>query len=187
MLLRLRALQTHLFLGSLAAWEAGGAMSSDLAELGGSLLQDAGRLGWVESRGRFIMSRVEREVLFRIRWARLSGLLDEYPFAPSLTDWRTYYRFLLEHAPRPGSETGRRDQALATLEVVRALEKRDPDYPGLLARGVLLYEHGAYAAADQALGAHLARHPEGPWRLRAQNYLAAARARSRPGAQLMLE
>ncbi len=187
MLLRLRALQTHLLLGSLASWEAGGPVGSDLAELGGSLVRDATRLGWVDRHGRFIMSRVEREVLFRIRWARLAGLLDEHPFAPSLTDWRTYYRFLLEHAPTPSRVEARRQQALATLEVVRALEKRDPDYPALLARGVLLYEHGAYAAADQALGAHLLRFPEGPWRLRAQNYLTAARARSRHAGQLGLE
>ena len=187
MLLRLRALQTHLFLGSLASWEAGGPVGPDLSELGGSLTRDADRLGWVDRHGRFIMSRIEREVLFRIRWGRLTGLLDDHPFAPSLTDWRTYYRFLLEHAPRPCSVDGRRQQALATLQVVRALEKRDPGYPALLARGVLLYERGAFAAADQALGAHLLRFPEGPWRLRAQNYLTAARARSRQAAPSMLE
>jgi len=187
MLLRLRALQTHLFLGSLASWEAGGPVTSDLAELGGSLVRDATRLGWVDRDGRFIMSRIEREVLFRIRWARLAHVLDDHPFAPSLTDWRTYYRFLLEHAPRPGDTSAARQQALATLEVVGALEKRDPEYPALLARGVLLYEHGAYAAADRALGAHLLRFPEGPWRLRAQNYLTAARAKSRQGTQLILE
>jgi hypothetical protein len=58
--------------------------------------------------------------------------------------------------------------------VVDALERIDPRYPALLARGVLYSRVGNHVAAAGALRLHLDQHPGGSWALRARNYLAAA-------------
>jgi hypothetical protein len=59
------------------------------------------------------------------------------------------------------------------LRVVKALTKRDPDYPGLLAKGVLMYRRGDLATAAEAFRSYLSSSPDGPWHLRARNYLRA--------------
>jgi hypothetical protein len=129
--------------------------------------------------------------MFRIRWADLTGLRAAAPLSASLNDWRTYYRFLLEH-PSSGSLAAAGDmpsaaghpQALRQLGVVQALQRLDPSYPASLAKGVLQYRMGAYLGAAESIRLHLSRHPEGPWKLRAQNYLAASLARVRETQQL---
>lgn len=170
LLLRLRAVQSQLFQHALRHWEATGAVDDDLRQLGGDFLRKARKSGWVAPPHRLLMSRAERAVLYRIRWSGLTGLLETYPFSPSLDDWRVYYGFLLRH-PEGDDDHTRLDNQLSYVNV---LEKHDPSYPSDLARGVLLYRLGQYPAAATALRAHLQKHPDGAWTLRARNYLAAA-------------
>lgn len=170
LLLELRAVQSRMFQHALRHWEATGRVDEDLRQLGGDFLRKARASGWIEPPHRLVLSRAERAVLYRIRWSGLSGLLDTYPFSPTLDDWRVYYGFLLAHPEGDGSHDRTKNQ----LEYVTALSKRDPSYLSELARGVLFYRLGRYADAATALRNHLVRHPDGAWTLRARNYLAAA-------------
>jgi hypothetical protein len=172
-LLELRAVQTQLFLSALRRWEGTGRTSTDLEELSGDFLDKVTQSGWIDARGRLVATEDERVVLFRMRFGELAGIRSEHPFSPSLNEWRTYYRFLIKY-PELRRDAAARELDARRLEYVTALAKRDPDYPVALARGVLELRRGAYHSAVEALREHLARHPAGPWRLRAQNYLAAA-------------
>jgi hypothetical protein len=64
------------------------------------------------------------------------------------------------------------------LRKIEELAARDPAYPRLLARGVLLFRMGDYPAAAQAFRDHLAGANDPPYALRARNYLLAANARA---------
>ncbi|MEO8178592.1 MAG: hypothetical protein ABI895_07155 [Deltaproteobacteria bacterium] len=169
-LLNLRALQTQLFVQ--AAPRSDVEPTAELNELGGRLLATGRHNGWwAPSPG--AASREEQETLFRVYWADTLEL-HRHPFAPTLNEWRVYYRFLLSQPVRTGTE---RDQDLQLrLGYVAALARNDLDYPQHLARGVLLYQRGAPADAAAEFAAHLAQHPDGPWTLRVKNYLAACGA-----------
>jgi hypothetical protein len=176
-LLRLRAVQTRMFVAALSDWEATGIETDDLQELGSDFLQKAAKSGWILGGRQLVLSEPERATLFRVRWAELAGLREQHPFSPSLNEWRVYFRFLLDH---PDVEEGTpRRRAERRLEYLTALDKLDPEFPAALARGVLEYELGRYGRAAEAFQAHLERHPTGAWELRARNHLAAALQRGR--------
>jgi hypothetical protein len=170
-LLTLLALQAELFIEATSAFETSGKPSLDLAELGGDFLAVAKQNGWVEGH-RILLDGDERAALFRVRWTELTGLRREAAFAPTLDEYRTYYSLYLRQAA--GADAASTERAFG---VVRALEKRDPGYPGSFARGVLYYKKGFFGDAESAFRAHLAAHPDGPWTLRAKNHLLAALAR----------
>jgi hypothetical protein len=169
---RLQAVQTELFSAALRAWELDEG-SSELDELGGGLLARARENGWLKD-GRLLMSQTERQVVFRMRWAELTGLRDRAPFKPTLDDWRVYLGFLLEHPE--GRDAS--DRVRKQLGYAAALAKRDPTYPLWLARGVLFYRAGAFQESADAFTAHLAEHPDGPYALRARNHRLAALAKA---------
>jgi hypothetical protein len=170
-LLRLRAVQTRFFLHALEAWEESGQKSRELAELGGDFPERSEQNAWFVN-GRLVLSESERATLFRVRWSELAGMRDTVPFAPTRNEWRVYYRFLLSHpeVPSEGPYDARRT-AERQLTYVAALERRDTEYFANLTRGVLAYRMGAMLPAAEAFRAHLAAHPDGPWQLRARNYL----------------
>jgi len=168
-ILTLRAVQASLFVRAVSA--SGAAPNREVIELGGDFPERAKENGWVDARGRVLLDEDETACLFRMRWDKLAGLLEMYPFSPSLNEWRLYYRTLLEHGV--GSSKGASPSA-----TIAGLVKVDPEYPELLARGIVAYWDGRYADATELLSQHLAKHPVGPWRLRAQNYLLAAYARA---------
>ncbi len=168
-LLRLRAVQTELFLGALSAWEAGQPNDTELEELGGNFIDKAESSGWLRGQ-RIVLSLAERAVLFRLRWSELTGLREQAPFAPTANEWRLYYRCLLEHAPAGASDD--------LLAYVAAAERYDPEYPGDLARGIVQLRLGRPSEAVGPLSAFLAKKPNGRWRLRAQNHLALALAQA---------
>ena len=110
-------------------------------------------------------------------------------FQLSLDEERIRYRFGIEHPEVPvaainagASPEVMRAHALQRavamdqkrLEKVKTLAQLDPTYPGYLAEGVILYRLGRVEAAAVAFGRHLSAHPDGPWTLRAQNYLKAS-------------
>jgi hypothetical protein len=172
-LAKLEAVQTELFSAALRRWEDGEESSRELEELAGNLPARAREHGWWQG-GRLLMSEPERRVVFRVRWAELTGLRGVAPFAPTLDDWRIYYGFLLEHPEGKGELVQGRKQ----LEYVTALSRRDPSYPRWLARGVVQYQLGAFHEAADAFVAHLAEHPDGAYALRAKNHLLAALAKA---------
>jgi hypothetical protein len=170
-LLLLRAVQTELFVAAMQA-RSDSEPTPDRTSLGGSMFNLGRKRGWFAP-SPTAASREELETLFRIYWADALELRAP-PFAPTLNEWRVYYRFLLAQPIRSGAD---RDQDLALqLGYVAALARHDLDYPAHLARGVLLFQRGAVAEAAAEFVVHLQQHPDGPWALRAKNYLAACGA-----------
>lgn len=164
LLLSLRAVQTQYFLRALAQFERDQKPNTELQELGADFLLQAQHNGWFGKDGRFLADRATRRVLFQLHWADLLGKRSSFPFAPTLNDWRLYYRFLLLH---PGREQGDAER----VRVVNALSRKDPDYPAFFARGYLFDRLGDPAAAATAYRAHLGQHESGAYALLARNYL----------------
>jgi hypothetical protein len=175
-LLSLRAVQSELFVRAVTRWAASRGPDAELDELGGSFVRRAEESGFIAAHRQIAIDADALATIFTIRWTKLAGLIDVFPFAPSLNEWRLYYRTLLTHpALRPeGRRAGPSGETEILAAVVDALSRRDPDYPALLARGILEHWAGHYSNAAALFSAHLASNPSGPWRLRAQNYLLAA-------------
>jgi hypothetical protein len=171
-LLELRALQAELLERALA--ERPAEPPPEAVELAGGLLAVGLTRGWFEPPPTGA-DDAELATLFRIYWGSALGLDAHHPFAPSLNEWRAYYRFMLGR-PIPTDPAEHTGDLRRKLEYVAALSQHDQDYPSELARGILLYQSGAVAESAAALRAHLERSPDGPWALRAQNYLAACGA-----------
>src|SRR5262249_10892673 len=117
----------------------------------------------------------ELVVLFELRWTKLAGLVGNYPFSPTLNDWRLYYRAGLGN-PDLARRAAGADTAVLSKSI-DALAKRTPDYPRSLALGIVEHWMGRYEAAEELYVSFLSAHPSGPFRLRAQNYMLAARLR----------
>jgi hypothetical protein len=174
LLLKLRAVQTQYFLAALAKFERDGKPSQDLEELGGDFLSHARQSGWFDEHRHCLADATTLGVLFRFRWASLVDKARVFPFAPSLNDWRIYYRFLLLHPERlePGQAFGGDDEA--RLKLVNSLAHKDPDYPAAFAKGYLLYRLGDREAAATEYRAQLSGTDSGPYALLARNYLIYA-------------
>ena len=131
-----------------------------------------------------------RAALFKKRWSELA-LAHGPAFDLASAETRAVYRFLLLHPPReaPPQTTGlARNGAAETADDERAaflagryrlgkieeLRALDPTYPADLAKGVVLYRERSYALAAEAFRRHLEAHPDGPWAMRARNYLDAS-------------
>lgn len=170
-LLALRALQTQLFVTAVRRWEAQDRPDRDFVELAGNFDKKCQSLGWIRD-GQLVFSDAELSALYRVRWNDLTGASADTQFRPSLDEARVHYRALLLHPE--GQNVMERDAR--RLAYVTALGKRDVEYPVELAQGVLLYRLGQPGPAAAALMDHLTLRPDGPYALRARNYLLAALA-----------
>jgi len=168
----LRAVQTGLFIEAVHGWEKSGRVSTELRELGGDFPEVAKERGWLSGQ-EVALDDEELGILFRRRWTELTGTGGKPPLAPSLDELRAWYALLLGRASGGETREGRRTSLLA----IAALERLDSTYPADLARGVLLYRHGAYGAASEAFRRELERRKQGPYRLRARNHLLATLAK----------
>ncbi len=184
-LLRLRAYQLASFQRELKRWEGTGEQTEELRELGGPFIESARRNGWIDGR-RLLPGPAVRAALFKKRWTSLAALTGE-AFDLTLDETRALYAFLLDHPPHESLAPSPRDPegkgasmrvAMAAetfrLQKLEELHRVDPSYPLDLARGVVLYRLRRYSLAVDAFQRHLDDHPEGPFALRAQNYLRAA-------------
>jgi hypothetical protein len=165
----LRAVQTELFLANLQRWPRAAADEQELAELAGNFATQARRSGWLDADGRPRLSLPELRALYRVRWTGVVGALDDPELGLKLADVREYYRVLLEH-PEGASERERDERRLAYVE---AFSRRDPQFFGDFARGVIFARLGQAALGAEAFSQHLRVHPDGAWALRARNYLLA--------------
>jgi len=173
LLLDLRAVQTQYFLRAVAQFEREGKPNSELLELGGDFLKHAQHNGWFTSAGHFVSDEATQRVLFQLHFADLIGKRSTFPFAPTLDDWRLYYRFLLRYPEREINSVANAESAadVARVRVVNALSRKDPEYPASFARGYLFDRLGNRQAAASAYRAHLGEHESGPYALLARNYL----------------
>jgi hypothetical protein len=176
LLLGLRAVQTQYFLRALSQFEHEGKPNGELAELGGDFLKHAQHNGWFTRDGHFRSDEATRRVLFHLHWAELIGKRGTFPFAPTLNDWRLYYRFLLLYPERELTPVADLESAdnIARVRVVNALSRKDPEYPAFFANGYLFERLGDRQAAAAAYRAHLGQHESGPYALLARNYLIHA-------------
>jgi hypothetical protein len=170
LVLQLRAVQTQFFLEAVAAFQQGSKPSADLRELGADFVAHAKRNGWITADRHGLADEATLRVLFHLHWADLIGQRATFPYAPSLNEWRLYYRFLLVH-PAASADPLRPSADAERLRVVNALTRKDPDYPGSFARGYLYYRLNDRASAAAAFRTQLAQHDSGPYALLARNYL----------------
>jgi hypothetical protein len=171
-LLRLRALQTELFVRAVRAWKADETPPTELLELGGDFTVLA-KAAWLAEAGQLVLSEQELRLLFRVRWGLLTGTHRVHPFGPDLNGFRQYYATLLEH---PESSPDFIDRSKRRLAYVEALGKLDSTYPAAFARGTLLYRLGEFDGSARAFEAQLSGTPDGPYVALARNHWLAARA-----------
>jgi hypothetical protein len=179
----LRAYQVSGFLKGLRAWEATGEVDADLAELGGSFAELAVRNEWVVadgSRKRLLLGDAERRAIFKKRWNELVGVPAE-GFALSRVEERALAGFLVARPAIPEVLSASRATMGAAalrdelrMKKIAELEKVEPSYPGLYARGVLFFRLASYAEAVDAFGRYAEATPTGPYRLRAINHMKAS-------------
>jgi hypothetical protein len=198
----LRAHHLRSFLHEIHRWEQTGAESEKLRQLAGGFAGMVRRNGWVTGqeageRPRLRMDRAVLAAFFKRRWNEVTGLSGEL-FGLALDESRVLYRFLLQHPLRSTEGVGSAvlgplgsRAATASSELDRALTAQyrlkkldefaavDPSFPVHLARGVVLYQLQRYPLAVEAFRRHLEAAPDGPFTLRAQNYLRAALGRAR--------
>ncbi len=154
-----------------------GADSDTLVELGGSTLVELRQNGWfpsLEDAGP--TTDVVLVGLFKRRFTLMFLGHPELPL--STVEERAVLNFLIRHPPRStlagSTREGRGGRGKFVLNQIDALSKLEPSYPTLYARGVVYYEMGQFDAAASAFDAYLQRNQDGPYRLRAVNFLKAA-------------
>lgn len=186
-LLRLRAVQSRLFVRAVRAHVWGSKASPELAALGGDFVERGTRNGWLTASG-CIASDDELQTLFVRRWTEVTGLRDEPRFKATLGEIRRYYRFLLLHPERSQQSDLPLEQERASrrLRYVEALSHYDTEYPLGLARGSLLGELGRMPESASALSDYLGRSSGKEWNLRARNYLLYAASQSKAEADELL-
>lgn len=184
--LRLRAYQLERFLMRVRQWEATGEIAEELLELGGGFLAMLRRNGWCEGceegsgTRRVLADDAAVRAMYKLRWNELTGITKP-SFEPSLDERRALYRFFFAHpiaAGRPnvwGEKARQTAYAYAyALKKVEEFSAIDPAYPVSYARGILLYRLGRFRDAATAFQRHLEGAPDGPYTLRAHNYLRAS-------------
>ena len=180
----LRAYQLHRFLAELQRWRSSGIISDELRELGGDVVPMMQRSGWCRAGTRELLAdeRVLR-TLFKKRWNDITRVSGEL-FALTINENRARHGFLLRHPLHPAlkqADSPARRRARSTkqrLATITRLGTLDPNYPTGLARGVVEYRAGRFGAALRSFQSHIDRNPDGPYTLRAQNYVRAALARA---------
>jgi hypothetical protein len=191
----LRAVQLEDFLAAVAAFERSGQISPELDAVGGTFVRRMRRVGWCEG-NTVVLTELERRAAFKSTWNRLVGLEKSDAFALSVQETRALYTLYLSHPhasePQRAALAVARAQAKDAATCARIDDGEhaaaqvwlltklteyaaiDPTYPLAIARGVALYQKHQYADAAGAFSQWLEAHPDGPWTLRARNYLRAS-------------
>lgn len=185
----LRAYQLEAFLRELRAYLGTGAESAELHALGGAFVRQAREAGWLEvgaGRRALLLPDGALRALYKRRWNQIVGLEDT--LAPTAAEQRALLELLLRRplvrvpdVPAPEADRARARQTLADefrLRKLDELARLDPAYPRELARGVLFYRLGRFPLAVESFRRHLEAHPDGPFSLRATNYLRTALERA---------
>jgi len=196
LLLALRATQLEAFVAQVRAFEATGAVSPDLEALGGRFVERMRDVGWCAEKTCSFDEEALR-AMFKLAWNALART-ERIPFELALDEERALYAFYLRHPHAPEATRKRIDEARAgarteracaslaeaerqatekwRLDKMKRLGEFDRTYPLAYARGIALYRHHDFQAAAESFRDWLDAHPDGPWTLRARNYLRASLA-----------
>ncbi|MDB4946039.1 MAG: hypothetical protein JWP97_5573 [Labilithrix sp.] len=198
----LRAVQLEEFLGEVRKYEATGAASPELLELGGAFVDRMTDAGWITGR-EVLLDEPERRVAFKLVWtAMIAG--DRAPgLVLSLDEQRVLYTLYLTrpHVPdsqrvsfqlmRKGAASTEECESVALKErlaaelwradKIKKLGELDAAYPTGYALGVAYYRAGRYDLAMDAFRGWIDAHPDGPLALRARNHWKAAYVANGPG------
>jgi len=175
--------------------ELGGSFIRDMVRAGWARTADGRPSPWPPNGQpvRVMLDGWARRTAFELTWAKVVGLDGETQFDPTLEQRRALYAFYLTHAHAPEpqrvalkharfdakseSDCQRLDEAERhaalgwLLAKMKELSAIDPGYPLGYARGIVLFQRHEYEAAAEAFRDWLSDHPDGPWSLRARNYL----------------
>ena len=194
-LLSLRALQLDEFLVEVRRFESTGEETEELRALAGTFIRTMRGEGWCDGHALTVPEDALRP-MFKEMWNAFIGLDKRPAFALTLDEARALYAFTIGHphpsksmrqaleAARRGARDTRACEAIAEaersateawrLERIARIGAIDPRYPTDFARGVADYRRADFVASAQAFRHWLGDHPDGPLRLRAENYLRAA-------------
>lgn len=149
-----------------------GVEPEELAALGGNVVATFRKNRWIEHAGEPEFDLVLR-ALHKRRFNGLIGSKAELPLDSA--EERAKVRFLMHHPPSPPVEDP--DGVFAGHFLLGQIEDAlalDPKYPAHYARGIALFRIGRYEASAAAFDHFLAEHDDGPYRVRATNFLKAA-------------
>jgi hypothetical protein len=171
-LLDLRAHLAERFVEAFFVLLRTGTETEDLAVVGGDVARTFRDKGWLEQGDEPELDLVLRS-LYKRRFASLVLPKDSLPLDE--TEERARVRFLILHPPRapmPDPQGLFAGQfVLSQLDDAAAVDR---DYPLRYAQGIALFRLGRYEASAAAFDAFLSERPDGPYRLRAVNYLKAS-------------
>lgn len=194
-LLALRAVQLGGFLAEVRRFERTGESSAELEALGGTFVRRMRKVGWCRDHT-VVLNDIERRAAFKGTWNALIEVDKRSAFKLSPMETRALYTLYFTHPHAPEAQRAQlalarraaKDQATCARidDGERAGEQSwlltklgeyaplDPAYPAQLARGIAYYRRHQYADSARAFSQWLEDHPDGPWTLRARNYLRAA-------------
>lgn len=198
-LLLLRAFQMRRFLDGVRHWEDTGEVTEELTALGGSFVNRTAEAGWAinePGRRRVLMNDAQRRVAFKTMWNAIVGVDRRPAFALTLDEQKSLYAFYFQY-PHPqdsrrvalrvqrrdavtpeacakANVEERRQAELWRVEKVRKFASIDPSYPATYAMGIGYFKAGRFDLASEAFTTFIGAHPDGPYALRARNYLKAS-------------
>ncbi len=196
-LLELRAVQLESFLTEVARFTSRGEQSAELAAVAGAFVRSMTVEGWCQGHA-LAPTGAALRTLYKHMWNGFLGLEGRAELRPALDEERALYAFTISH-PHPGkpmrdaleaARRGARDERACAaldqaeqgaieawrLQQIARLAAVDPTYPAAYARGVASYRKGDFGASAEAFRDWLRGHPDGPYALRARNFLRAAAA-----------
>lgn len=175
-ILQLRAFQQQSFLRELAAYERTGVVSDELKQVGGGFLSLVEGASWKKPPHTIVIDPVARVALFKRRFAEVLSLGREPQMALTMDEARALYAFFLTHPVTEGASAAEQHRSAWAFRIrkINELGLLDASYPLHLARGVALYQLGDARSAVAELREHIAGNQDGPFTLRARNYLVAA-------------
>ena len=160
--------QLAVFLRELGAWQTTGKASPDLGELAGSITDTMVQSGWLTPTRAMLPDLHVRVALFQKRFAEITGTRDVLGL--NIDQHRALLAFLILHPPRMDNPL-----LVASYRARRVEEagQVDPTYPLDLARAIAKHQAGDVTGALEGYRKHFEQHPDGPYTLRARNYLKA--------------
>lgn len=178
----LRAYEAELFAVAYCDFLRTGRLSEDVIELGGSLNEEIARHGWFRGANRSEPQKIDGilRALFKRRFNKLVG---QHPaLAPDAVEERVLLEFMLAHPPRGLMPLSRGEGADVRgedlLKWIDELSQLEPTYPALYAKGIVYFRMQRYEAAALCFEDYVRSVANGPYHMRAINYMKAAIERS---------